>query len=167
MNRQFVSPLLATLLLCISLAVPAAERSPEAPPAPRDLQESLAETAEALQLTPAQRPLWLAYRDKVAALLGDQARPAPQRGKTDAMQAIGQRLDQARNRLGALEDIHDAAARLYAALDGEQKKTADRLLPQTLPPEGPAGGDKNCREERRPPPPDGRGPGMGGGFGRY
>ena len=66
--------------------------------------------------------------------MDDQTRLAPV--NTDSMTAIQQierKVDTVRNRLTAMEDIADAAGKLYAGLNKEQKAVADQLLPGTLP----------------------------------
>lgn len=141
-----------------------------------DLQTRLQTTAGALQLSPTQQVLWEQYQEKVGRLMADQLKPPSYSARSDALRQIGQRVDLVRNRLAALEEIQDSAARLYAALDEGQKRTADRLLPATVPEifTGMVGGGG---VEHRPERPEGRGGrgggmggpgggGMGGGFGR-
>jgi hypothetical protein len=86
----------------------------------------------ALKLTPEHAPAWQVYENKVVDLLDDLARGinAPQ---GSALKQIDARIDVVRNRLTALEDIADAAAKLYGALTEEQKSAADRMLAATLP----------------------------------
>lgn len=87
----------------------------------------------ALRLTPAQNPLWQAYEDRVTDLLSDLSRSAnPPEGET-AVRQLDRKVDTVRNRLAALEDIADAAKKLYAGLSPEQKEVADRLLAGTIP----------------------------------
>src|SRR5574343_328478 len=98
-----------------------------------DLQERLQHTAEALKLNPRQAVLWDAYQERVGALMADQMKLQAYRSHQTAMQHIGQKVDTVRLRLAAMEDIQEAAAKLYDALDETQKTTADQLLPQTVP----------------------------------
>jgi len=86
----------------------------------------------ALKLTPEQAPAWQVYENKVVDLLDDLARGinVPQ---GSALKQIDARIDVVRNRLTALEDIADAAAKLYGVLTDEQKGAADRMLAATLP----------------------------------
>lgn len=150
-----------------------------------DLQERLRQAAEALKLTPTQAPLWDAYQERISALMADQMKLEPYRAKQGAMQAIAQKVDTVRNRLTAMEDIQDAAGKLYAALDDKQKQTADQLLPQTVPAlysglsggASAAGGERSGGRNDRQGGPGGGGMGgpgggmggggMGGGFGRF
>lgn len=135
-----------------------------------DLQDRLQQTAEALKLNPTQAVLWDAYQERVGALIADQMKRQPYRLRQTAMQQIGQKVDTVRLRLAAMEDIQEAAGKLYAALNDEQKKTADQLLPQTVPALysgfGSSGGNPGGRSgDRQEKSGGGRG-GMGGGFGR-
>lgn len=150
-----------------------------------DLQERLSRTADALKLNPTQLPLWDAYQERISALMADQMKLEPYRAKQGALQAIGQKVDTVRNRLTAMEDIQDAAGKLYATLDDRQKQTADQLLPPTVPAlysglgasTGGNGGERSGgRNDRQGGPGGGgmNGPGggmggggMGGGFGRF
>ncbi len=141
------------------------------------LQNQLLKTAEALQLTPKQAVLWDAYQEKIGALMADQLKLSPYRAKQTAMQQIAQKVDVVRNRLSAMEDIQEAAKSLYDALDEAQRKTADQMLPSTLPAlysglssggGGSAAGKSGDRPSGRNGPGGMGGPGggMGGGFGR-
>lgn len=145
------------------------------------LQGQLQDTATALNLAPAQLVLWDTYQERVGALMADQIKLTPYRTpRQNAPQQIAGKVDTVRNRLTALEEIQEAANQLYASLDDEQKRTADRLLPATVPAlysglAGEAVGEGR-REAGSPGerggPGGGRGgPGggmgsMGGGFGR-
>lgn len=145
------------------------------------LQTQLQQTAEALKLTPKQVVLWEAYQDKVSALMSDQMKLAPYVStQQSAPQQIGRKVDTVRNRLAAMEDIQEAAARLYESLDATQKKTADQMLPQTVPAlysgfgsGGGAPGGERSNGNRDSGRSGGRGGmggpggGMGGGPGRF
>lgn len=145
-----------------------------------DLQERLQQTAEALKLNPRQAVLWDAYQERVGALMADQMKLQAYRSHQTAMQQIAQKVDTVRLRLAAMEDIHEAAANLYDALDETQKKTADQLLPQTVPAlysgitnggnSGGRGGDRQDKNGGRGgmggPGGGMGGGGMGGGMGR-
>lgn len=141
------------------------------------IQEQLQVTGEALKLAPKQAILWDAYVEKISALMADQMKLPTYRPKQTATQQIADKVDTVRNRLTAMEEIQEAASRLYGSLDESQRKTADQMLPGTLPAlysglgsaggGGPGGGERNGSGRNGP---DGgmRGPGggMGGGFGR-
>lgn len=193
--RSFAPLLFAALL---TACAPLGGRPPEqggGPPASRggheasaglsivaELQESLRHAAEALQLTPRQQVLWDNYQEKVGALISDQMKLEPYRPRQTAIPAIERRVDTVRNRLSAMEDILDAANKLYASLDERQKQTADRVLPQTVPAlysgfaggggSEQSGGERPQRQGGRGGPggmggPGGGSGGPGGGFGRF
>lgn len=84
-----------------------------------------------LQLTPEQQSVWQSYADKIMALADDISR---ERGKGEgiaqmkALQRIDHTVDVARNRLTALEDIGDAAKKLFGRLTPQQQAIADPRL---------------------------------------
>lgn len=139
-----------------------------------NLQERLRQTAEALALTPTQWPLWDRYQEKIGALMADQMKLESWQPRQSAPQQIGRRVDTVRNRLAAMEDVQEAASKLYAVLDDKQKRTADQMLVATVPAlySGLSGGGNERSESRgsgRGGPGGGMGGpggGMGGGFGR-
>lgn len=130
----------------------------------------LASVRARLSLTAAQAPAWDAYAASIGALLADLARDTPiDAHAANALQRVDLRVDVARNRYAALENVADAMRRLYAMLDDEQRPMADRVLAGTVPslyggglmPAGgefdarPAGvpgprGDRPQRSDRRP-----------------
>ena len=87
----------------------------------------------ALKLSPEQNPPFDAYQQKLFDLLSDLGRGAPAAAGDSAIKQIDRKVDTARNRLAALEDLSDAARKLYSILNDEQKKTADRMMPGTVP----------------------------------
>ena len=87
----------------------------------------------ALKLSPEQAPAWQAFEERVLSLLDDLGRGTSFPAGEGALKQIDQRVDLVRNRLAALEDIADAAKKLYAGLSAEQRETADRTLPGTVP----------------------------------
>jgi LTXXQ motif family protein len=93
----------------------------------------LSNVRSTLKLTPEQDSVWQAYENKVVGLLDDLSRDAnpPQGG--NAVKQIDSRVDVVRNRLTAMEEIAEAANKLYASLSDEQKAMADRALAGTLP----------------------------------
>jgi len=97
------------------------------------VRHQLANVRSALKLTQEQAPAWEAYEKRIVGLLDDLSRGFNQPPGASAVKQIDARVDMVRNRLTAMEEIADAAARLYAGLSDEQKGTADRLLPGTLP----------------------------------
>ncbi|MBS1159427.1 MAG: hypothetical protein H6R15_1846 [Proteobacteria bacterium] len=137
------------------------------------LQEQLQRTATALRLTPPQAVLWDAYQDKIGALMADQMKlQTPRSVRQSAPQQIILKVDMVRNRLTAMEDIQEAAHKLYAGLDDEQKKIADQSLAATIPAlysglcenGSRAAGRAGERPSRRGAPGGGMG-GPGGGMG--
>jgi LTXXQ motif family protein len=135
------------------------------------MQIRLRDTALQLKLTPQQVPLWNEYERKVSLLLSDMLRAQPEPPPNlSAMQEIGRKVDIARDRLAAMEDVADAAARLYGSLSAEQKKVADLRLAATVP-SGDAGlddgyGDADT-DSPRPAGDGGRAGRAGGGVGRH
>jgi len=100
------------------------------------LQRQLAEAHDKLKLRPDQEALWDAYAEKTVALMADQLRAPPETPKDQVQSATAQierRVDVVRNRLAAMEEIADAAKRLYAKLDPGQRTQADQWLPPTVP----------------------------------
>jgi hypothetical protein len=93
----------------------------------------LASVRSALKLTPEQAPSWQLYETKVVELLDELGRGFTPPAGVTAIRQIDARVDVVRHRLTAMEDIADAAAKLYSGLSAEQKSTADRLLAATLP----------------------------------
>lgn len=112
-----------------------------------------------LKLTAPQEPLWQAYADKVKAeagkgmqamrqnMQGDKPVPAPER--------MAQMQTMMKERLAAMESVHESFNRLYAVLTPEQKATVDKSFgmagrypqgrgrggpPQGQPPAAPAKG---------------------------
>lgn len=145
------------------------------------LQDQLQKTADALKLTPKQTVLWDAYQDKVGALMADQMKQQFTRSiSQSAPQQVAQKVEVVRNRLTAMEDIQEAANKLYAALDDKQKKVADQMLASTVPtlysglgssggsPSGERSGERSGNRGGPGGGGMGGGPGggMGGGFGR-
>ncbi len=89
-----------------------------------------------LKITAEQLPLWERYAASVGALMTDVARGLtedPRPGGLNALQRIDRRVDIARNRYAALEDIAAALRPLYASFDAEQRQRADQLLAGTVP----------------------------------
>lgn len=98
------------------------------------IEQQLVEARIQLGIRLEQEELWGAYQERVGALLADQLRPRPtNETQGNALQQVERKIDIVRNRLTALEDIAEAAGRLYAALDDAQKEKADRLLAGTVP----------------------------------
>lgn len=124
-----------------------------------DLQTQLSDVEARLKLNPPQSPHWDRYREAIGALMADQLRLDPRPvARLDALRQIERRVDVVRNRLVAMEDIADAAKALYAVLDADQRRVADRLLPGTVPAlySGLGGQDTPARGERGAPPGGGR-----------
>jgi LTXXQ motif family protein len=97
------------------------------------LRMHITDTRLALKLEPAQNAVWQAYEDRVIALLSDLSRGAGAPSEGDAVKQIDARVDVARNRLAAMEELSDTAKKLYAILSAEQKQVADRMLAGTVP----------------------------------
>jgi len=84
----------------------------------------------ALKLAPEQNPPWQSYEDKVIALIAEQ----PQSASENAVKQIDRNAELLRSRLGAMQDLADAAKKLYATLSDDQKVVAERMLGTTVPP---------------------------------
>ena len=97
------------------------------------VQMQLNQVRSALRLAPEQAPGWQVYENKVVALLEDLRRGVVQPQGAGALKQIDARVDVVRNRLTALEEIAEAAKKVYASLNDEQKTVADRMLPGTVP----------------------------------
>ncbi len=136
---------------------------------PRDaLQAQLSDVEQRLSLSARQQVLWESYREAIGALMADQYRMDPRPvTRVDAVKQIQRKVDVVRNRLSAMEDIAEAASALYEGLDPDQRKTADRLLPGTVPAlysglatngggSGPGSAEGRGRRDRGGPPPGGR-----------
>lgn len=135
---------------------------------PREaLQAQLSDVERRLSLNARQQVAWERYREAIGALMADQYRMDPRPLATaDAVKQIQRKVDVVRNRLSAMEDIAEAAGALYAVLDPEQRKVADRMLPGTVPAlysglasnggAGSSGGEGRGRGVRGGPPPGGR-----------
>ena len=88
-------------------------------------EQRLARLKTDLKLTAPQEPLWQAYADKVKAeagkgmqamrqnMQGDKPVPAPER--------MAQMQTMMKERLAAMESVHESFNRLYAALTPDQK----------------------------------------------
>ncbi len=97
------------------------------------IRMQITDTRLALKLEPAQNAAWQAYEDRVIGLLADLSRGAGTAAGGDATKQIDLKVDLARNRLAAMEELSEAAKKLYAGLSAEQKSVADRMLPGTVP----------------------------------
>ena len=117
------------------------------------IRMQLTDARLAIKLTPEQNSAFQAYEDRVLGLLSDLGRGMPPVQEGDALRQIDARVDLARNRLAAMEEISEAAKKLYAVLTPEQKSAADRTLPGTVPAlyAGQASGSQGERRSRGSP----------------
>lgn len=97
------------------------------------VQMQLNSVRSALKLTPEQAAGWQVYENRVVDLLADLRRGTVQPEGGGALKQIEARIDVVRNRLTALEEIAEAATKLYASLGDEQRTVADRVLAGTVP----------------------------------
>ena len=91
---------------------------------------------EDLKMSPAQLRLWEPYAERMRAAVADIVReraPTQSIGAPNAMQQMNRSVDQARNRLTALEDVAVAAKAFYEVLSPEQKMLLDARSPSILP----------------------------------
>lgn len=96
--------------------------------------ERLAKARSQLAISAQQSTAWDSYASSVGALMADVLR-AQQVEPQDAggLQRLDLRVDAARNRYAAIENVADAMRALYASLSDDQRRTADRVLPATVP----------------------------------
>jgi len=89
----------------------------------------------ALKLAPEQNPLFDAYQNRVYALLEPWSAPPdfPSAAAPETLAKIAHKVGIARGRWAQMQDVYDAAAKLYAGLTPEQRQIADRALPDTVP----------------------------------
>jgi hypothetical protein len=82
-----------------------------------------------LHLRADQEGAWMAYSDKVRALVGDIARQrARMPEKTPVLLELDRMIDSSRNRVAALEDVSASAKALFALLSPQQQAAADPRL---------------------------------------
>lgn len=93
----------------------------------------LADARQQLRITAAQSAAWDAYAASVGALVGDVARFEADPISATSLQRVDRRVDRARDRYTAMENVSDAMRRLYATFSDEQRSIADRMLAGTLP----------------------------------
>jgi hypothetical protein len=98
-----------------------------------DSARQLADARQQLRITPAQSGVWDAYAGSVGALVSDLARFDSEPIGATPQQRVNRRVDRARNRYTALENVADSMRALYATLSDEQRATADRILVATVP----------------------------------
>jgi hypothetical protein len=87
----------------------------------------------ALGLKPEQTGPWQAYDDKVIEMLSESAHDATASAGGNALNQIDRRVAAEQKRAVAMQQLSNAARKLYSTLSDEQKRVADRLLPGTLP----------------------------------
>jgi hypothetical protein len=85
------------------------------------------------KITEAQSAARDAYAGSVGALVSDVARFDSEPIGATSQQRLNRRVDRARDRYTALENVADAMRALYATFDDEQRATADRILAATVP----------------------------------
>ena len=97
------------------------------------LRMQLTDARLALKLSSEQNAPWQSYQDKVLGLLSEQPQSASGSSGGSAINQIDRNVDVLRSRLGAMQDLSDAARKLYAILSDDQKAVADRMLGATVP----------------------------------
>ena len=131
---------------------------------------TLEQLRDRLKLSSEQLPLWTNYANKISAYTGVfyREKPVLASQQNTAPQQVARLVDALQNRLAALEEVESATKKLYAALDGEQQKTANQLLLSTVPSFAMGGSGAGSDDGRKKgAKPEGRGHrgGMGGGPG--
>jgi len=87
----------------------------------------------ALNLKPEQTGAWQAYDDKVIEILSVLAHDTGAPADGNALSQAEQRVSAEQKRAVLTQQLSNAAKKLYSTLTDEQKRTADRLLPGTIP----------------------------------
>ena len=93
----------------------------------------LADLRIALSLKPEQAGPWQTYDDKVIEILSDSARDAGVSAGGNALNQIDRRVITEQRRAAAMQQLSNAAKKLYSTLTDQQKLVADRLLSGTVP----------------------------------
>jgi hypothetical protein len=93
----------------------------------------LTDTRLALKLSPEQNAAWQSYEDKVVGLIAEHAPSASASSGESAPRQIDRNTELLRGRLAAMQDLSEAAKKLYAILSDEQKAVAERMLGATVP----------------------------------
>jgi Spy/CpxP family protein refolding chaperone len=93
-------------------------------------EQRLTRLKSELKLTAAQEPLWQAYAEKSKAEAGKGMQAMRERMQSDkpvpAPERMAQMQSMMKDRLAAMESVHESFNRLYAALTPEQKAAADK-----------------------------------------
>ena len=87
----------------------------------------------ALGLKPEQAGPWQTYDDKVIEMLSDSAHDAGVSAGGNALNQIDRLVTAEQRRAAAMQQLSNAAKKLYSTLTDQQKLVADRLLPGTVP----------------------------------
>jgi LTXXQ motif family protein len=106
------------------------------------LEELIEELREDLKLAPEQQGAWEAYAGKLRGLASDMSREnarAKEIAQMDVLKRIDHAVDVAGERMTAIEEIADAAKKLYAVLTPEQQSIANPRLATIIPAPGDAG----------------------------
>jgi len=101
----------------------------------------------ALKLEPEQAAPWQAYEDRVIEMLADSERDAGVSAGGNALNQVDRRVAAEHRRAAAMDQLSNAARKLYSTLTDEQKRVADRMLASTVPVEslGPATSSRGGR----------------------
>ena len=124
------------------LPVNAGSAGPASAPLPQS-DSPLEKLQAGLSLRPGQMALWNGFASRIDAYVALHLRekPALSNPNETAPRQISSKVGLEQNRLAALEDIEDAARRLYAVLDPAQQRKADELMFAAIPTfAGPPGG---------------------------
>ena len=95
--------------------------------------ERLAKAYSQLAISAQQSTAWDSYASSVGALMADLLRVQVEPQDAGGLQRLDLRVDAARNRYAAIENVADAMRALYASLSDDQRRTADSVLPATVP----------------------------------
>ena len=97
------------------------------------IRMQLTDTRLALKLSAEQNAPWQSYEDKVVGLIAEHAQSTSASSGESAPKQIDRNTELLRSRLAAMQDLSEAARKLYAILSDEQKAVAERMLGATVP----------------------------------
>lgn len=97
-----------------------------------DVQRGLDETAARLEIRASQAPVWNDFSKALKALTAQAAPPVTPNPPADAATLLHRAADEAATRAQALVRLADAAGKLQAALDPNQRQVFDEIVRMRL-----------------------------------
>jgi len=89
----------------------------------------------ALKVTPEQTAILQAYENAVIQMLSDAGSDSGNTATGNALNQLDRRVIARQRRAAEMDQLWNAARKLYSMLTDEQKRVADRMLPGTVPTE--------------------------------